>query len=84
MQYYSVTANHAGYVVYGGVNAPYIWVKTPDNLSSWDFFDRLLNNAHVVGTPGSGFGPSGEGFLRLTAFGDRNNIVEALERIKKL
>jgi LL-diaminopimelate aminotransferase len=73
-----------GYAVYGGVNAPYIWLKTPNNLSSWDFFDRLLNNAHVVGTPGSGFGPAGEGFLRLTAFGHRDNITEALTRIKKL
>ena len=74
----------AGYTVSGGVNAPYIWLATPDNMSSWDFFDYLLNNANVVGTPGSGFGPSGEGYFRLTAFGTYENTVEALERIKKL
>ena len=74
----------AGYTVFGGVNAPYIWLKTPDNMSSWDFFDYLLENVNVVGTPGSGFGPSGEGYFRLTAFGSYENTVEALERIKKL
>jgi LL-diaminopimelate aminotransferase len=73
----------AGLTVFGGVNAPYIWLKTPHNLSSWDFFDKLLNECHVVGTPGSGFGPSGEGFFRLSAFGNRNNVIEAVERIKK-
>ena len=74
----------AGYTVSGGVNAPYIWLKTPDNMSSWDFFDYLLNEANVVGTPGSGFGPSGEGHFRLTAFGSYENTVEAIDRIKKL
>ena len=68
--------------VYGGENAPYIWLKTPHGLSSWDFFDKLLNEAHVVGTPGSGFGPSGEGYFRLTAFGSRAQTEEAIERIK--
>jgi LL-diaminopimelate aminotransferase len=67
--------------VYGGVNAPYVWLKTP-GLASWDFFDKLLNECNVVGTPGSGFGPSGEGFFRLSAFGHRENILEAIERIK--
>ena len=74
----------AGYTVSGGVNAPYIWLKTPDKMSSWQFFDYLLENAVVVGTPGSGFGPSGEGYFRLTAFGSYENSVAALERIKKL
>ena len=74
----------AGYTVFGGVNAPYIWLKTPDKMTSWDFFDHLLENANVVGTPGSGFGPSGEGYFRLTAFGSYENTVAALERIKKL
>ena len=73
-----------GYTVYGGVDAPYIWLKTPDELSSWEFFDRLLEGANVVGTPGSGFGPSGEGYFRLTAFGTHENTKEAIERIKKL
>ena len=68
----------------GGKNAPYIWLRTPDNMTSWDFFDYLLDKAHVVGTPGSGFGPSGEHFFRLTAFGTYENTVEAIERIKKL
>lgn len=74
----------AGYSVSGGVNAPYIWLKTPNNMSSWDFFDYLLENAHVVGTPGSGFGAHGEGFFRLTAFGSYENTQEALRRIKAL
>ena len=73
----------AGLTVYGGINAPYIWLKTPDGLASWDFFDKLLNDCHVVGTPGSGFGPSGEGYFRLSAFGNRDNVIEAVERIKK-
>ena len=60
---------------------PYIWLKTPQGLSSWDFFDKLLNECHVVGTPGSGFGHSGEGYFRLSAFGDRENIEEAVKRI---
>lgn len=72
----------AGFDVYGGKNAPYIWLKTPDGLTSWQFFDRLLYDAHVVGTPGVGFGPSGEGFLRLTAFGRREDCIEAMRRIR--
>jgi LL-diaminopimelate aminotransferase len=72
----------AGLTVYGARNAPYIWVKTPGRLSSWEFFDKLLNEAHVVGTPGAGFGPSGEGYFRLTAFGDRASTEEAVDRIK--
>ncbi len=74
----------AGYTVFGGVNAPYIWLKTPEGMTSWDFFDYLLANANVVGTPGSGFGPSGEGYFRLTAFGSLENTKAALERIKNL
>lgn len=74
----------SGYTVTGGVNAPYIWMKTPDHLTSWEFFDRLLEQAQVVGTPGSGFGPSGEGYFRLTAFGTYENTVQAVERIKRL
>jgi len=74
----------AGYEVSGGINAPYIWVKTPDGMTSWDYFDHLLKDANVVGTPGSGFGPSGEGYFRLTAFGDYDKTVEAVDRIKKL
>ncbi len=70
-----------GYTIYGGVNAPYIWLKTPDNMKSWDFFDMLLEQASVVGTPGSGFGPSGEGYFRLTAFGTHENTAEAVKRI---
>lgn len=74
----------AGFEVYGGVNAPYIWLKTPEKMTSWEFFDYLLEKAGVVGTPGSGFGPSGEGYFRLTAFGTYENTLKALERIKKL
>lgn len=74
----------AGYTCYGGVNSPYIWLKTPDGMSSWQFFDHLLETANVVGTPGSGFGPSGEGFFRLTAFGSYENILEALDRIRRI
>ncbi|MBO7514193.1 MAG: LL-diaminopimelate aminotransferase [Lachnospiraceae bacterium] len=73
-----------GYEVFGGVNAPYIWLRTPKGMTSWDFFDYLLANAQVVGTPGSGFGPSGEGYFRLTAFGSYENTVEALARIHKM
>ncbi|PCJ62250.1 MAG: LL-diaminopimelate aminotransferase [Planctomycetota bacterium] len=72
-----------GVEVYGGVNAPYVWLKTPGNVSSWEFFDKLLNDCHIVGTPGSGFGPSGEGYFRLSAFGHRENILEAVERMQK-
>ena len=74
---------NAGYTVFGGVNAPYIWLKTPDNMTSWNFFDYLLENLNIVGTPGSGFGPSGEGYFRLTAFGSLENTKEAMERIVK-
>ena len=74
----------AGFTVYGGVNAPYIWVKTPETMTSWQFFDYLLNNAQVVGTPGSGFGPSGEGYFRLTSFGSHENTREAVKRIVAL
>ena len=74
----------AGYEVFGGVNAPYIWLKTPGQMTSWEFFDYLLENANVVGTPGSGFGPSGEEYFRLTPFGAYENTLEALERIKAL
>lgn len=74
----------AGYEVFGGVNAPYIWLKTPEHMTSWEFFDFLLEKANVVGTPGCGFGPSGEGYFRLTAFGTYENSVRALERIKRL
>jgi LL-diaminopimelate aminotransferase len=71
----------AGYQVYGGVNAPYIWVKVPAGMTSWGFFDKLLSQAHVVGTPGSGFGSCGEGYFRLSAFGFRENVEEAVQRI---
>ncbi|MDY5540558.1 MAG: LL-diaminopimelate aminotransferase [Lachnospiraceae bacterium] len=74
----------AGYTVSGGVNAPYIWLKTPDKMTSWEFFDYLLEKANVVGTPGSGFGPHGEGYFRLTAFGTYENTVAAVERMKAL
>ncbi|MEM1446946.1 MAG: LL-diaminopimelate aminotransferase [Planctomycetota bacterium] len=71
----------AGYTVHGGVNAPYLWLQTPDGQESWDFFDRLLHDAHVVGTPGAGFGAAGEGFFRLSAFNTAENVEAALERI---
>ncbi|MBR4725742.1 MAG: LL-diaminopimelate aminotransferase [Lachnospiraceae bacterium] len=74
----------AGYEVSGGKNAPYIWLKTPDDMTGWQFFDYLLEKAGVVGTPGSGFGPHGEHYFRLTAFGNRENTIEAIERIKRL
>ncbi len=72
---------YLGLTAYGGVNAPYVWMETPDNMDSWDFFEKLLNEAHVVGTPGSGFGPSGKGYFRLSAFGDREDIIEAVDSI---
>ncbi len=78
------TLTEIGYTVHGGVNAPYIWLKTPNALGSWEFFDLLLSKAHVVGTPGVGFGAAGEGYFRLTAFATPENVTEALERIKKL
>jgi LL-diaminopimelate aminotransferase len=73
----------AGFACYGGVNAPYLWLKVPAGLTSWQFFDVLLGECHVVGTPGSGFGPSGEGYFRLSSFGDRVNVEEAVARIRK-
>lgn len=73
----------AGLEVYGGVNAPYLWVKTPAGLSSWKFFDQMLYDLHIVGTPGVGFGPSGEGYIRLTAFGEREECAEAMRRIRE-
>jgi LL-diaminopimelate aminotransferase len=78
------TLGEIGYTVYGGVNAPYIWLKTPEGIGSWEFFDALLNKAHVVSTPGAGFGSAGEGYLRLTAFGQPENVKEALDRIKAI
>ena len=74
----------AGYEVFGATNAPYAWIKTPKNISSWDFFDLLLQNASIVGTPGSGFGAAGEGYFRLSAFNTRANVEEAMKRILKL
>jgi LL-diaminopimelate aminotransferase len=73
-----------GYTVFGGVNAPYVWVKTKNGLTSWEFFDKLLNEANVVGTPGSGFGPSGEGYFRFSAFAERENVLKAMERLREL
>ena len=73
-----------GYKVYGGVNAPYVWVKTPEGIDSWEFFDILLQKAHVVGTPGAGFGAAGQGYLRLSAFNDPHNVQEAIDRIAKI
>lgn len=72
----------AGFVTYGGVNSPYVWLKVPEGMTSWEFFDKLLEEVNVVGTPGSGFGPHGEGYFRLTAFGTKENTIEAMERIK--
>lgn len=71
-----------GLKVFGGINAPYIWLKTPNNMTSWEFFDKLINEVNVVGTPGSGFGPSGEGYFRLTSFGSKENTIKAINRIK--
>ena len=75
---------NAGYSVSGGINAPYVWLKTPDKMTSWEFFDKLLHEANVVGTPGSGFGAHGEGYFRLTAFGSHENTIKAVERITKM
>lgn len=72
----------AGLEAFGGVNAPYIWLRTPNNMDSWAFFDKLLNEVHIVGTPGTGFGPSGAGYFRLTAFGSKENTIQAIDRIK--
>jgi LL-diaminopimelate aminotransferase len=73
----------AGFTVFGGVHAPYLWMRTPEQLTSWEFFDRLLSRAHIVGTPGSGFGPNGEGYFRLSAFNSRDNVNEAIARIRR-
>ena len=73
-----------GYTVFGGVNAPYVWVKTRNGLTSWEFFDLLLNEANVVGTPGSGFGPAGEGYFRFSAFAERENVLKAMDRLRKI
>lgn len=73
-----------GYEVFGGVNAPYIWLRCPDGMTSWQFFEKLLNGPHIVGTPGVGFGPSGEGYFRLTAFGEREDCLEAMERLRQM
>jgi LL-diaminopimelate aminotransferase len=78
------TLTKLGYTTYGGINAPYIWLKTPNGLNSWEFFDLLLEKAHLITTPGVGFGPSGEGYVRLTAFGDPEKVEVALERISRL
>ena len=78
------TLTKLGYRVYGGVNAPYIWVRTPQGIGSWEFFDLLLNKANLVCTPGAGFGPAGEGYVRLTAFGLPQNVREALDRFARL
>ena len=75
--------DEVGIEYYGGINSPYIWLKVPNNMKSWDFFDLLVEKANVVGTPGVGFGPSGEGYFRLTAFGERKNTEEAMKRIKE-
>ncbi|MGQ7870532.1 LL-diaminopimelate aminotransferase [Sunxiuqinia sp. sy24] len=73
-----------GYSVYGGINAPYVWVKTKGGMTSWEFFDKVLSEANVVGTPGSGFGPAGEGYFRFSAFADRDSVIEAMTRVKNL
>ena len=73
----------AGFEVYGAINSPYIWLKVPEGMNSWEFFDKLLEEVNIVGTPGSGFGPHGEGYFRLTAFGTKENTIKAIERIKK-
>jgi LL-diaminopimelate aminotransferase len=74
----------AGYTVYGGINAPYIWLKTPGQMTSWEFFDSLLWKAHVVGTPGSGFGPCGEGWFRFSCFGTPADTREAAHRLREI
>ena len=91
MNYYRANAKiifdgltEAGFKCYGGIYSPYIWFKVPEGYTSWSFFDELLDKCHVVGTPGSGFGAAGEGFLRLTAFGNKERTIEAVERIKKV
>ncbi len=82
--YMKESLRNSGFEVYGGENGPYIWTRTKDEMKSWEFFDLLLHEANVVGTPGSGFGPSGEGYFRFSAFANYENVVEAMERIRKL
>lgn len=77
------TLTDLGLKVFGGVNAPYVWLRTPNNLSSWAFFDKLLSETHIVGTPGSGFGASGEGYFRISAFNSKENVLEAMKRIQR-
>ena len=74
----------SGFKVYGGDNAPYVWIKVPPDMTSWDFFDYLLEKANLVGTPGSGFGLAGEGYFRLSAFNSRVNVIKAMERISNI
>ena len=74
----------AGYQAFGGVNSPYVWLKTPDNLTSWEFFDYLLENAQIVGTPGAGFGENGKNYFRLTSFGKHEKTAEAMKRFDEL
>lgn len=90
VDYYMKNAKHiragleqAGYTVFGGVDAPYVWLKTPTSISSWEFFDKLMQTAHIIGTPGAGFGAGGEGYFRLSAFGDKAQVAEAVKRIKE-
>lgn len=78
------TLTEAGFTCYGAINSPYVWLSAPEGMTSWEFFDDLLDKCQVVGTPGSGFGPSGEGYLRLTAFGNYEKTIEAVERIKSV
>jgi len=78
------TMDELGIKYTGGVNSPYIWLKCPDNMGSWEFFDYLLEKINVVGTPGEGFGKNGAGWFRLTSFGDRENTIEAMKRFKEL
>ena len=75
---------NAGFKVFGGINAPYVWIKVPETMSSWDFFDYLLDKTNIVGTPGSGFGIAGEGYFRLSAFNSLNNVVDAMNRITNI
>ena len=74
----------SGFKVFGGTNAPYVWMKVPETMSSWDFFDYLLDKANIVGTPGSGFGKAGEGYFRLSAFNSLKNVVDAMNRITNI
>ena len=78
------TFDKIGIKYFGGKNSPYVWLKCPNGMKSWDFFDLLLNKCNIIGTPGAGFGENGEGFFRLSGFGDNDRCVEALERIEKM